>query len=321
MIIQLQAEYLSRFDGRYIGRKLKLLKMRTRRLVRTKIRKVRSASLAWYRQQYFLSTAYGDMKGSISRNEDIFIAVSVIAATLGYAYAVIASELFYAFFMTAFSLSEAMDVSIIAVTSVATCSLAVTLAWVTAFMFNSMSLAIMHGANRKKVRSLRSTLRQGLRCASRTTISWLVFLAAVLLPVAGLGIAAFIHFWFYVATPIQALEIIPYYIIAAIASVIYMVLQYSLMPMVAFFEPGLGYREAFMRSKELITRKGRIFILYGYCILATALIAEYTLAAALDNLIGLNKNLAFGLMAIVTAVYANGIMTVFYRKRRLARNR
>lgn len=322
MITQLQLEQLlPLLDGQNIKRRLSLLSVRTRNLAKSKLRKSRIASLAWYRRQYFLATAHSEMKTSIRRNEDIFIAISVIAIALVYAYAVLAAELFYVFFMTAFTFSEASGINMMVVTLVAGCTLTITLAWIAAFLLNSMSTAIMHGANRKKARSVKSTLRNGLRYAGRTASSWLLLAAAILVPAIVVGILGLIYSSIFINTQAQFLKILPYLIICAVTGVTYMLSSYSLIPMVAFYEQHLSCTQIMKRSRELVSRKGRLFILSGYVLLTAMIAGTYGLSSTLDSLIGANKTLVFSLMTLIAVVYANGMLTMFYRKRRLARSR
>jgi hypothetical protein len=320
-INQLQAEYFPQLSGQYIYRKLELHWQKIRKATHARIRKTRRMCLTWYSRQYFLASAHSGMKVSIKRNEDIFIATALVAFGLIYACATIAAELAFTFFITAFSFSEVSGINMLLVALVAAGSLGAILIWVAAFILNSMSIALMHGANRKQIRSVRATLRQGLAQAGRTATSWLVFLSAILFPVAIVGAAGLLHLLLFISTQAQMLSVMPYYIIAAIVGVIYILLQYSLMPFVAFFEPALWYRCAFKRSRELISKKGRMFILAGYGILGAFIAAEYALSRFLQDLIGLHRNLSFSIMLIITAIYAYGITTMLYRKRRMTINR
>lgn len=321
MITQLQAEILSRIDSRYFARRLKLAKTRTRRQVKSKIRKTRSLTLAWYRRQYFLAAAYGDMRLAVRRNEDIFIAISVIAIALGYAYAAIASNLFYTFFLTAFSVSEASGANIFVISAIAAGSLAIIFAWLAGFVLNSISIAIMQGANRNQIRSTRATLRQALRHAGRTTLYWLMFLALIAIPIAAVSLVGFLYMSHFADTQAEIFQVIQYGIIAAIAGVLYVLLYYTLLPVVALFEPRLTQRQVFARSRELVNSKGKLFILAGYGLLAAVLFASYNLSLLLHDLAGLPAALTFSLLLLPILMYVNGIMTMFYRKRRLARTR
>lgn len=321
MITQMQTEYLNRLDGWFMSRKFKSLGARASRLAKAALRKKRSAYWAWCRRQYFLLAAYRDMKISIGRNEDIFIAVGVIAVALGFAYAVTAAELAISFFLTAYTISELSGANILIFSTIAAGTLAVTTAWVAAFLFNSMAIAMMQGANRKKIRSVKHTLRQGLRLASRTAAYWLMLLSTIALPVVLVAILMLAYLLIFVNSQAEALAALPYGIIAAGVGSVFVILSYSLVPVVALFEPKLSYAEVFARSRELVSRRGRVFIMSAYGLLAAILAAAYGLSVMLQSLIDLNKALTFSLVAIPAIVYFNGIMTMLYRKRRLARLR
>ncbi|MGI9027295.1 MAG: hypothetical protein ACR2FM_00395 [Candidatus Saccharimonadales bacterium] len=321
MITQLQAEILSRLDGQHVARRLKLATTRIRRLVKSKIRKARSLSLAWYRRQYFLAAAYGDMRVAVRRNEDIFIAITVIAITIAYAYVVMASEIFYTFFMTAFSVSEASGANIFVISAIAAGSLAVTFAWLAGFVLNSISIAIMQGANRNQIRSTRATLRQALRYTSRTTLYWLLFVVLVAIPIAAVSLLALLYMSHFADTLAEAFEVIQYAIIAAIAGALYVLLYYTLVPVVALFEPGLTMRQVLARSRELVGNRGKLFVLAGYGLLAAVSSVAYGLSRLLQDLTGLHSALTFSLSLLPILMCASGIMTMFYRNRRLARTR
>jgi hypothetical protein len=320
-INQIQTEYFPQLNGQYIYRKLELLRQKARKAAKSKIRKARREYIAWHNRQYFLASAHNDMKVSIRRNEDIFIATALVAFGLIYACATIAAEITFTFFITAFSFSEVSGINMLLVALVAAGSLGAILTWVAAFILNSMSIALMHGANRKQIRSVRSTLRQGLAQAGRTATSWLVFLSALVLPLMLVGVAGLLHLLLFITTQAQMLSVMPYYIIAAMVGLIYVLLQYSLMPFVAFFEPTLSYLSAFKRSRELIAKKGRMFILSGYGILGTLIAAEYALSRFLQDLIGLHRNLSFSIMLTITAIYGYSVIAMLYRKRRMSINR
>ncbi|MBW3568579.1 hypothetical protein KY385_00405 [Candidatus Parcubacteria bacterium] len=321
MITYLQEEIFTKLDGRYIARRLKQARVQNSRLLKAGVRSTRRAYLAWYRQQYFLSVANKDLKMAVRRNEDIFIAVVFAAAVLSFACAVIAAEMVIAFFLTAFTASEVSGINILIFALIAGVTLTTILAWVAAFLLNSMSLAIIQGANRHKIRSLRSTLRQGLRMASRTATSWLMLIGAIALPAAAVSLAMFVYTLLFADNLYDILAVAPYAIIFAAAGAILMLLHYSLVPVVALFETKLSWRQVFARSRQLVYRRGKMFVLAAYGFLAIVLSAAYVLYKLLYNLTGLDGTLLFSLIAIVAVAYFNGIMTVFYRKRRLVRSR
>ncbi|MBA2279517.1 hypothetical protein H0V99_03725 [Candidatus Saccharibacteria bacterium] len=319
MITQLQAEYLTRLTRLPTSRNIKALKLRAQRLTKANVRRTKRLSLSWYRRQYFLATANGDLKQSIRRNEDIFIAVTVIAAILGYVYVMIATEMTYAFFMTAYFISEASGANMFLISLIAASSLTAAFAWVLAFILNSMSVAIMQGANSKRIRSVRATLYDGLHNIGRTTVSWLMLLSMIAVPVLAIAVIGLIHFLAFKTTQEETLKLLPYYIIAAVAISFYVLVNYGLMPLVALFERNLSYKQVIKRTRQLLSSKGKLFLTAVYGILSVVLTAEFLLSRAIQHSVGIHKVLSFGIMAVITIVYANGVLTMFYRKRRQAR--
>jgi hypothetical protein len=321
MITYLQEEIFTKLDGGYIARIIRHLWMQYKRLLKSKIRGIRRSYVGWYRQQYFLPTAYKDLKMGVRQNEDIFIAVVFAAAVLSYASGAIAAEMFITFFLTAFTASEISGINILLFASIAGATLLAIVAWVAAFFTNSMSLAIIQGANRCTIRSLRSTLRQGLRIASRTATSWLMITIAIALPIAAASLVMLAHLLLFADSFYDILAVAPYAIIIASTGVLLTLLHYSLVPIVALFETDLTWKQVFTRSRQLVDRRGKMFVLAAYGLLATVLSIAYGLYKLFFNLTGLDFILLLCLIVIVAAAYFNCIMTVLYRKRRLARTR
>jgi fatty acid desaturase len=85
------------------------------------------------------------------------------------------------------------------------------------------------------------------------------------------------------------------------------------------FEPVQPLASTFTRSKQLLQRKGRVFILATYVSLAVCLACIYAASMLVEMLISIEKWLIFILLILPTALFFNGIMVIFYRKRRLAR--
>ena len=321
MIIQVQTGALPRLDGRYFKRKLRLAKLRMRKNVMAKKRRVRSRYLAWHRSQYFISSAYRDLKVAITRNEDIFITMCIIAVILGFSYASVASELIYSFFLTAYIFSESSGFNVLLMSIFALSTLTVVLAWLAAFVLNTMSISILHGANLKRNKSVKSTVREGLRLAPRTTSSWVLVTASWVKPLAMAGIASIlsvklavlsdVYVWFGIA-----LGVALYGTYKAARNL----LRYSLVPYVSLFELGLNYDETFDRSEQLLSNRGKHFMAGFYGLMLVALGVYFGVTWLLDRYFGLNQIFSFGFLTVLTLMLANGIMVMLDRKRRLARS-
>jgi hypothetical protein len=319
MTTQQLTEYLPRPDSRTFKRKTKLARARLLRQARAQVRKTRSLSIAWYRRQYFLSTAYTDMRTTIARNEDIYLAILMIALILGYAYSVVAAQLLFIFFGTAYAVGEATGMSMVFLSFITASVLGVSLAWVAAFAANCLSLSLMQGATNKRIRSLRRTLRAGLNFTSRTTAAWTLVAATVLGPLMVVALGTATYFKATNADTHTALAFLPYIAVTGVAWALYALMQFSLVPQVAIFEPQLSLQQAFGRSRQLVRTKGKVFLSVTYCTLAVALAALYGISALFEKVLRLNQSITFIFGAILLSILTNGILTVFYRKRRLAR--
>jgi hypothetical protein len=320
MTTQQLTEYLPRpLSGRSFKRKVKLARNSAQRFMRAKERKLRSVIRAWYRRQYFMSSAYRDFRVAITRNEDIYLAVLMIAVILGFAYSVVASQILFIFFGAAYALGEATGMSMAFLSLITASVLGVSLAWVAAFASNTLSLSLMHGANNKKIRSLRSTLRDGLYFTSRTTAAWTLVSAVVVGPLMAAALAVAVYFKVSNADTHTALTLMPFIVVIGVAWALYSLMQASLVPQVALFESKLSFKEAFTRSSELVRSKGKVFLSTVYCALALSLGALYGLSALGEKFLRLNQSVTFIFGVILVSILANGILTMFYRKRRLAR--
>ena len=319
MTTQQLTEYLPRPDGRSFKRKIKQTRVRSHRLVKANVRKTRSLYQAWYRRQYFLASAYADLRKTIRRNEDIYLAVLMIAVVLGYAYAVVAAQILFIFFGAAYALGEATGMSMALLSIVTICVLGVSLAWVGAFGSNALSLSVMQGATGKKYRSLRKTLRESLFYTSRTTAAWTLVIATVVGPLMTIALGTAIGFKVAQADLHTALMFLPYLAVCGISWALYALMQYSLVPQVAIFEPHLSLSQAFTRSRQLVRSKGKVFLSVTYCSFALGLAALYGTSLLFEKVLRLNQTVTFIFGLILMMIFTNGILTMFYRKRRLAR--
>jgi hypothetical protein len=178
-----------------------------------------------------------------------------------------------------------------------------------------MSVAVMDGATRKVRRSVRSTVRTSLRQAGRVSSAWLLFgtIIAVPLAVGAAGSYAYLHS--HAVSIDMLLGDLTKAVIVALAWLIYAIMQYGLVPYIALFEPELPLSRTLRRSRQLVQRRGHLFLLFGYLLFGATLVAAFKLA----DIISLGQGLLFAMLALTITLIANGTMVVFYRKRRLAR--
>lgn len=289
------------------------------RPLRRRLRTTKRKLLQTYRRQYFLTSAFRDLRSAVARNEDIFIASIIIAAVVGYSFATTATDLLLLFFKTAFDATNAIGIGMLPLSITALGTMAVLCIWVLAFMLNTLSLAIMDGANGKLHRSLRRTVRNGLRSAGRVSSTWFMLSLRALIPIAAVGIMSIVYIAAAGMSLEEAIALAPIAGTAAGLGVLYTLLQYSLAPYVALFEQELTVGQTFRRSRQLIKRRGRLFLLSLYVATAAVLAGIYGLALLLESVLGLDK-LVLGMLGTFAAgLSLNCMLTTLYRKRKLAR--
>lgn len=316
----LQTPYRPARQRRLLKRKLTQAQRRTKRFILARLRRARTVTRAVIRRQYFLTTAYTDLKTSVRLNEDIALGSLITIGTIGFSAAVLLSELAFIFYRTAYELSELTGISMFVFAAIATSVLAVLAGWIMAFMLNSVSISIMEGATRKVHRSLRATLRRSLAQASRIASAWLLVLLAIAAP---LGLAAGVALLWLSVNPISLDNFMVFAqaaIITSLAWVILMLINYSLVPIVALFEPKLDLGQTFGRSRSLVNRRGRLFILALHGAFVLTVGALYLLAAGLERVLGIPSVLLLSIGIFAAIVVNHSLLTTLYRKRRLARS-
>jgi hypothetical protein len=319
MITQLQTGYLPRPNGRSFKRRVTLAKSQIRKTYRSTTRKVTRNAVIWYAQQYFLTRAYADVRKGVRANEDIFIGLIIVSVALGYAYAAVTSELLYVFFEAAYAVAEALDISMLTLSMITLAVLGTSLAWIAAFSLTSLSTAVMHGLTGKKNRSLRATMRHGLRYTTRTTFAWFLVATIIATPLVLAGALGMSLLKFGSADILTALTVAPYLVIAGVTWIVYCLMQYILVPYIAIFEPQLSFSQVFARSHELVRRKGRIFLLTLHMLLLAVLAGIIGASYFLESQFRIDQSLTINFGATLAFMAMNAMMVVFYRKRRLAR--
>lgn len=317
MITQLQSELAVHLSRRQLERKFKVTKIKLQKKARARVRKVRSLSLAWYRRQYFFTSAYRDTKGYIARNEDIFIAMAIIATVLIYGFATTASNLIYLFFQSAFLVADLSHISLALLSIMMIGVPALLSAWLLAFISNTFSFTLMDSATRKQYRSIRFTLRRSLRLTSRFTIAWIELLLAATAPVGLIAMTVMLWVHFASSTPSLLLKVVPLLIGMGGAWVLLCMAHFGLLPYVALFEERKSLNEQLKRSLQLVQKRGRIFLTFFYVISGTIL-ASLSFSSYFMGTNGAVVAVIFGLVGIL---FANMILVAFYQKRRLARSR
>ncbi|CAN5634779.1 hypothetical protein BH23PAT1_BH23PAT1_2980 [soil metagenome] len=318
-LADLQTYYNPGPGNRVLKRTLHNTKKKALKLIKASLRKAKSKVRAIVRRQYFVTCAYSDLQVAVRRNEDIFLGTLMITLGVSFSFAVTAVEALLLFFRTAFELSGSIGLDVGLLTIVALAILAVLGVWVSAFLTNLQSIAFIQGATGNNYRSLRSTIRKSLRYSSRISAVWFMLCSLIFTPLV-IGVAlGYLYLSINPLSMSQIFNLLQAAIVLAIIWVIIVIMNFGLTPYAALYEPGLNLRQAFVRSARLVQRRGRIFILFVYCLIGLALFAAYEVSELANTTLGTNSWLIFSALALAILALGNGIMAMLYRKRKLAR--
>jgi hypothetical protein len=296
----------------------KLMVKQHRLLVRSLLRTKRR-TLVMLRRQYYVNDALVDARRAVVRNEDIVLASSIIIAVISFCTTSILAKAVYLFVMAGSVLSTISGFNLALLLLIACGVMGVLLGWIAAWMLNLLSISLMEGATRKQKRSLRLTIRKALRHASTTATAWGMLFVAAFGPafmglVGTLAVTYFVHASWSSSLP---------YVLGmgalCIVWIAWVLSQYTLLPYVRLFEPTHSWGAAAALSRRLVRRKGRVFILSGYLAFGGTLAIAYGTATLIQKLTGTNSTILFLLLSTVAVSVANAVLTMFYRKRKLAR--
>ncbi len=318
-LTQLQAYYQPWLKKQSLKRDLKKMLITAEKQLKAKTRRAKSKTIAAINRQYYISTAYADARVAARHNEDIAITMLILAFVIGYSAAAMILELLIIAFGTAFVLADITKIDPGVFMLVAGMTLGIVCSWLTSLLLNMQSLALMDGALRKTKRSVRSTIRKSLRYTTRVTEAWVLFLG-ILVGIPLLAVwSAFSIISLTEISMNQLFSYAPFGITALIAWVVIMLMEYSLVPYVALFEPTVPLRHLLTRSSQLVNRRGRIFILLSSILFGASLFGAYKLAVYSESVLGVHRGLQFFSYSLIIALLANAIMVMLYRKRKLAR--
>jgi hypothetical protein len=176
----------------------------------------------------------------------------------------------------------------------------------------------MEGVTRKQHRSLRSTLSRGLRQAPQTTLAWIAVLTLTFGPIGLVGVLL-MALNFVSSELVTSLPVLLFASLSCLGWLIWAVAHYTLLPYVKLFEPASDWRYSLARSQQLVERKGQLFLVSTYIAMLLSLAACYGVSLLIQSLTHLNSALIFLLFGAVVLTSANASLTLFYRKRKLAK--
>lgn len=318
-IAELTAPRLPRRTGSSLRRQWRELRASVSRAARLYKRRLLRVFLSWHRQQYYFWITHRDIGQAIRRNEDIFLAASLIFALVLFAAAATASQIGLMLSLTMYAVSDQLGLSFIPLLLLSSGLMLLLFIWVIAWMTNLVSMALMDGANRKQLTSLRGTLRRSLASAIRVSASWLLYVTAVMVPalcVAGLAAAVLLAMTTGGEAAIMQTSLIAGSTIAA--WLLYAITSYGLVPLVALFEPEVPLTSTLQRSRLLVAERGRPFIFALFTLCGLGLVAAAQLEYWLEAWFGVSAMLVI-LVAVLVAAFAVQLgLTMLYRKRKHA---
>jgi hypothetical protein len=288
--------------------------------VRRRTKKAIRSLVRWQRSQYYLATAVRDVRKHAARNEDIVLGSMIIALIVIFAFANTIARVVLQSFLTMSYLNDETGLSVVLLVLLFGGVLTTLGAWLAAWMSNMLSIAVMDGANRKRNKSLRSTMRGALRLASRTATSWFLLLAVVTGPMMAVGLLSLLYVTiFFEHTLTYMLSAVSFAGCFSVLWALYAFTTFGLMPQVALFDRDSTLIGAFVRSRSLVLSRGRPFLLALYLAFAGFIATAYGVAMALRNVFGSASDVVLYGGVLVAVLGINLILTTLYRKRKLAR--
>lgn len=319
MISQLETYEFPRISKRHLARRFRTAKLKAARFMKAKTRKARSKIRIYLRKQYMVTHAIHDFKLGVQRNEDIFIASLISMLVIGFSAANTMANIALAFMNTAYAAADISGVNMLLMLLTAGSVLSVLLAWIAAFCMGLLAQPVMDGITKRTNRSFRKTARLSLQRAPRIATSWLLLAAMVFAPLAVAVLPAFIFLRSGNVSLNEVITLVPFAVTAAGLWVLYALMQYSLAPYVALFEADVPMKQLLRRSRSLLKRRGKFFMALLYALTAATIYGVYLAATAIQHLTSLNQMYLMVPCTLAVLVLVNGILTVLYRKRRVAR--
>ena len=294
-------------------------RLMTQKIAGFSLKKTRRSLVMSLRSQYYPATAAKDLKLASQLNEDILLGSLVLALVVGYAFIATASQAIYLFVRTAYDIADLTGTNMLILMLVVSGIMFTLGGWVNAFLTNMQSYALMEGVNRKQNRSLRLTVRKSLRHASRVAYAWLLLATVVFGPLFGASVVGAAYIRLASVSANSVISVLPWIVAVSLAWIIGASINYSLAPYVALFEPKLELGQTLKRSRQLLGRKGRFSLLLGFIALSVIFAVTYVICSLLEMFLKIDKWLTFFIASYLITLWANGIMVMLYRKRKLAK--
>jgi hypothetical protein len=320
-IAELTSSSFPRRSRRSFKRRIRQSREQALRTVRRSVKKSVRVLAAWQRSQYYLPAAIRDIRKGARANEDIFLGSLMLTLVVLFAYASTVANIVLQSYLTMSYLNDITGISVVLLVAAFSGVLVTLGAWLVAWLSNTLAIAVMDGVNRKRKKSLRLTLRRGLHLAARTTTTWFLLGCVIAAPIM---LAAALTLAYITTISDRSLnELFGALAILACAGtlwILYALTTFGLAPLVAVFENKVPLVDTFARSRRLVLRRGRPFLLALYIGVAIFLTGTYEAALALRNVFGTASDVMFYASVPIAILSANLLQTALYRKRKLARS-
>lgn len=302
---------------RQLLREVRLRRRQATRYARQQQRRAAREFRAWYKRQYFVATAYCELRRGIRQNEDIFLGSAIAGMILIYALASAGSQILFFSFDSMNGLSDLTGFSMGWLAIVCAGVLTTLTGWFIVLILNSLCLAIADGVQRRQNKSLRGTARRALAATSRVSAAWLLTMASL---GAALALAA-TPLMLYIAAYPHTKPPVAFITADGVLMMVALYLGSSLLlaPHVALHEPKQTLPQTISRSYRLLQPRGRLFALGMAAGLAAALFGAWEVSTWMQQLLGYTGDIVFYLLALFEVVVAHLLLNMLYRKRKLAR--
>lgn len=301
------------------ARDFKKILLKKQRSVKRSLLRTQRHAIATIRRQYYLTNAVADSYRAFRLNEDIALASLLVIGVISFSTISILGNALYTIMITAVTLSFTYNANIALMVLSSVVVIAVVVGWLLAMLQNMLSISLMDGLNRKRDRSLLKTLRRSLGLATQTAGAWLLLLLAAFIPVGAVLLAAMGILSVGDTSPADVMPALVGLGAMSLVWVLWVIANYALLPYALLFNKTDSIGNTLELSRQLVDTKGRGFILAGLVMFIAVMAGLYALAEGLEKLTQVNSSLTMMLLGAGAITGANAIMTVFYRKRRMAR--
>ena len=182
------------------------------------------------------------------------------------------------------------------------------------FLISTASLAVYAGSEGRKI-SVSQLMSQGLRLAGRAMLATFTLSLVIIGPSILVGLLLLL---ITLMTGLHGSSILLLGVILWLGTFVWSLIaafRFALVPFVAVVEPRLPILKTLKRSHNLLSNGGQFFLFKGFLLFAATLMILAAVAG--QNL--QSTNTGYGVIVILLSLFANGVLVVLYRNRRLVK--